>query len=137
MNYTRVPTPPRRCWHALGDENVHCMTSFSCFGVYRAPWRPKTKIPRGFYIDGAYFEPQKQAKSRTLKMAELALTPANLACIPRDGSFQSMYPNDCFDGCTQGRSRGPTRAPTAALLSRRAGCAGVGVLAFIPDPGFK
>ena len=22
-NHTRVPTPPRRCWHALGDSNVH------------------------------------------------------------------------------------------------------------------
>ena len=43
------------------------------FLVVKSPTETETKIPRNFYIDGTYFEPQKQAKSRTLKMAELAL----------------------------------------------------------------
>ena len=87
------------------------MASFSCFAVYRAPKRPKTKIPRDFYIDGTYFKPQKQAKSRTLKMAELALvkspsrvsglgdhTAPDRAPAPPPPAVAHSAPSACFLG---------------------------------------
>jgi hypothetical protein len=81
------------------------MTPFSCFWSYRAPWRPKTKIPRNFYIDGTYFEPQKQAKPRTLKMAELALTGT---AGPRDHDHKNATSHGTTHG-TVARALTPPR----------------------------
>ena len=72
------------------------MTPFSCFWSYRAPQRPKTKFPRNFYIDGTYFEPQKQAKSRTLKMAELALRACGLTCVKSTRLARCTPPRSCL-----------------------------------------
>ena len=63
---------------AKSPDHVRIMERF----MDRAPQRPKTKIPRNFYIDETYFEPQKQAKPRILKMAELALFAWYYGALP-------------------------------------------------------
>ena len=71
-----VMTPGRFC----STPQTPKTTSFQV-----EPHRDRTqKIPRDFYIDGTNFEPQKQAKSRTLKMSELALEEGTRAAGRND-----------------------------------------------------